>query len=73
MEHDEELLRTAVIDVALKGGEMLRHHFGTAARVRAKTSRYDLVTEADEQIEKELADYIRRRYPDHAVVGEEDI
>ncbi|MFS8640542.1 MAG: inositol monophosphatase [Symbiobacteriaceae bacterium] len=73
MEHDEELLRTAVIDVALQGGEMLRQHFGTATRVRAKTSRYDLVTEADERIEKELTDYIRRRYPDHAVVGEEDI
>ncbi|HEY8393854.1 MAG TPA: inositol monophosphatase family protein [Thermaerobacter sp.] len=73
MEHDEEVLRTAVIDVALKGGEMLRHHFGAAARVRTKTSRYDLVTEADEQIEKELTDYIRQRFPDHAVVGEEDI
>lgn len=73
MEHDEEVLRTAVIDVALKGGEMLRHHFGAATRVRAKTSRFDLVTEADEQIEKELANYIRQRFPDHAVVGEEDI
>ncbi|HEY8487910.1 MAG TPA: inositol monophosphatase family protein [Thermaerobacter sp.] len=70
---DAETLRNAVIDVALRGGEMLRHHFGAATGVRTKTSRYDLVTEADEAIEAELAAYIQRQFPGHAVVGEEDI
>ncbi|HEY8551951.1 MAG TPA: inositol monophosphatase family protein [Thermaerobacter sp.] len=73
MDLDAEALRDAVIDVALRGGEMLRHRFGSASRVRTKTSRYDLVTEADEAIEAELAAYVRRQFPDHAVVGEEDV
>ena len=73
LEWDEETLRNAVIDVALRGGEMLRHRFGAAARVRTKTSRYDLVTEADEEIEAELTAYIQRQFPGHAVVGEEEI
>ncbi|PZN06956.1 inositol monophosphatase [Thermaerobacter sp. FW80] len=73
MDLDVEALRDAVIDVALRGGEMLRQRFGSASRVRTKSSRYDLVTEADEAIEAELTAYVRRQFPDHAVVGEEDV
>lgn len=71
MDYTTDTLRAAVVDAALKGGEMLRHYFGAVSRVRTKASRYDLVTEADEQIEKELTAYIRQHFPDHRVVGEE--
>src|SRR5438067_8894122 len=40
-------------------------------RVREK-ARFDLVTDADLASQKAIADYLARRYPDHAFLGEED-
>lgn len=40
--------------------------------IEEKSSNIDLVTETDQQVEKLLIDGIRKKFPDHEFIGEED-
>lgn len=40
--------------------------------IEQKSSNIDLVTETDEQVEKLLIEGIRKKFPDHEFIGEED-
>lgn len=40
--------------------------------IEEKSSNIDLVTETDQQVEKLLIDGIKRKFPDHEFIGEED-
>ncbi len=66
----EELVDTAIA-AARGGGEILRRYFGSAdLDVRTK-SENDFVTRADGESERWIVDFLRARFPDHAVLGEE--
>ncbi|MCB1136312.1 MAG: inositol monophosphatase [Chlamydiia bacterium] len=59
------------IEAAGKGGEVLRKYWGKLRDVQTKSYKGDLVTEADKESEEVILSFLRSRYPDHAVIGEE--
>ena len=56
---------------AQEAGVLLRRYAGRPRAVRHKGSFIDLVTEVDRAAERLIAARIRRRFPDHAFLGEE--
>ena len=60
----------AAIQAAKEGGEILKAHFQTALQQRLKEDA-TIVTEADEEAEKEILKVIRSKYPAHNFLGEE--
>lgn len=56
--------------IARESGAILLKHFRNLSKIDKKGSR-DLVTIADRESEEYIAGEILRRYPDHAVLGEE--
>src|ERR1043165_4022808 len=71
-EVNDELLATAR-DLALRAGAIHLQHFRTfdPAQVKLK-SRRNPVTEADVAAERLIVAELARRYPDHAVLAEEE-
>lgn len=65
-----ELLQTAE-EAARLGGQVLRS-WANRFTVREK-SRANLVTEADEASQRAIVDLIQRRFPNHAILAEEDL
>tara|TARA_R110002049_G_scaffold4601_6_gene32930 strand:- start:148487 stop:149314 length:828 start_codon:yes stop_codon:yes gene_type:complete len=70
----ERLLDTAVA-AARAGGEVLMQYLREGVRMRNKSSEggksYDLVSDADIDSEKAIANLIRSRHPTHDLLGEE--
>ena len=66
---DPAYLSTA-IEAALAAGRIHREHFRQNLPIQKKGP-IDLVTEADVVAEREIRGLIARRFPDHAVLGEE--
>ena len=62
-----DLIRKA----ASEAGRLLMEKFETGLRVEFK-GKYDLVTEADRQSESLIVSMIRRQFPDHDILAEED-
>jgi len=58
-------------EVARAAGELLRGHWGRLEAVEKKGAR-DLVTVADRESEALIVSRVRDRYPDHAVLAEEE-
>lgn len=58
--------------LALKGGEILRSHFGklNGEQIELKGP-HDVVTKADKDVERLYAEEIRKAWPDHGIIGEE--
>ncbi|MFG0267143.1 MAG: inositol monophosphatase family protein [Rhodopirellula sp. JB055] len=71
-----EILETA-IKAAKAGGEVLRRYFENGVMMRDKSTdggkTYDLVSDADLESEREVATLIRKAYPNHELLGEEDL
>ena len=66
----------ALVNIAVRAARRAGDHDhappATAARATMTAkSRNDFVTEVDRLAEREIIDTIRRRYPDHAILGEE--
>ncbi|MCC9643456.1 inositol monophosphatase [Rhodopirellula sp. JC740] len=65
------------IKAAQSGGEILRRYFENGVTIRNKADgggkSYDLVSDADLESEKAVADTIRDAFPDHELLGEEDL
>lgn len=60
------------IDLARQAGELLRQgHQNGAGPITSKGSAVDLVTEFDLASEQLISDGLRRRFPGHAIFGEE--
>lgn len=57
---------------AREAGELLRTRFGRHLQIRSKGVRSNLVTDADTQSEELIRAAIARRFPDDAVLGEEE-
>lgn len=65
-------LRGVAIRVATAAGELLRDRFGgPQAGLSAKSSRTDLVSDADRDAEALIVDMLRRERPDDGLLGEE--
>ena len=56
---------------AASAGEVLRDYFGKRIGVRSKSGP-DMVSEADLRAEQAVAEEIRRVFPSHAILGEEE-
>ena len=66
-----ESFREIAIDAAKGAGALLHSHFGAALALHYKSSPTDLVTEMDHRAEALIVEAIRRRYPEHAILAEE--
>lgn len=60
-----------VAALARRAGDVIRRHFAAPIPTTAKTSRIDIVTAADTEVEALIVRELRQRFPDHHVVGEE--
>ena len=61
----------AVAAIARGAGEIILRHFAAPIPTTLKTSRIDIVTAADTETETYVVRELRRRFPDHHIVGEE--
>lgn len=67
----QQLLEFAV-KIAIASGSIARKYFRTPVKVDTKSKlRFDPVTTADREIEQFLRDKIRKQFPDHGIIGEE--
>ena len=60
-----------VNDWIMEAGNKIRHSFGESITVDTKSSRNDLVTNVDKEIEQFLISKIREQFPTHKIMGEE--
>lgn len=58
-------------EAAAEGGKVLRHYWGNLSQVRAKSTSWDLVTEADAEAERAVLAILTTAFPTHSVVAEE--
>ncbi|MFH1479141.1 MAG: inositol monophosphatase family protein [Candidatus Omnitrophota bacterium] len=61
------------IRTAKKAGEIHKKYFRKDIRVRRKTKSYDLVTIVDVESEKAIVSLIKKYFPDHNILAEENI
>lgn len=73
--HDTQSLLTTATTAARIGGDVLMRYFNDGVQIRSKADNggksYDLVSDADLESERAIADHLRRAYPDHELLGEE--
>ena len=60
-----------MIEGARQSGALLMQQFGRSSVFRIKESNASIVTESDLASERLLIDLLRRRFPDHGILGEE--
>jgi myo-inositol-1(or 4)-monophosphatase len=60
-----------VTAIALGAGQIILRHFAAPVPTSVKSSRIDIVTAADTEVEAYIVRELRRRFPDHHIVGEE--
>ncbi|WP_088186480.1 inositol monophosphatase family protein [Desulfosporosinus sp. FKA] len=58
-------------ELALMAGEIMGHGYESSKKISEKTSIMDIVTQYDIEIEKLLEKEIKKRYPEHLILGEE--
>lgn len=63
-------VETSILEAIEIGSKVLRKHHRKLDSIDRK-GRVDLVTEADREAERRVLDYLRKRHPDHTMVGEE--
>ena len=67
----------SAVKAARIGGDILMRYYRDGVRMRDKTDSggksYDLVSDADLESEKAIAEYLKSRYPGHELLGEEDL
>ena len=72
-----ESLLSAATTAARLGGEVLMRHLRDGVEIRSKdhadAKTYDLVSDADIESEKTIENFLRREFPDHALLGEENL
>lgn len=69
--HQAADLLPDIIALALRSGEIALRHFSAPIPTTSKTSRIDIVTAADTEIEAYVVAELTRRFPAHHIVGEE--
>jgi len=59
-------------EAAEVAGKILEDYFHNGVVMRTKSASVDLVSDADVNAERAIADVIRQYYPDHSILGEEE-
>ncbi|MCP4510164.1 MAG: inositol monophosphatase, partial [Fuerstiella sp.] len=59
-------------EAALAAGEVLSDYFQSGLSMRTKGASVELVSDADINGERAIAEVIRSRFPDHGILGEEE-
>lgn len=67
---DEESVNDILKDIAVKAGKILMDYFGQQHKIRAKTP-FELVCEADLASEQAIVAELRRFFPTHTILTEE--
>ena len=57
---------------AVAAGSVLSNYFGSGVAMRTKSASVDLVSDADVNAERAVAEVIRSAFPDHSILGEEE-
>ena len=74
---EHQTLLDAAIKAAKLGGEVLNRYLSVGVQMRDKSSdggkTYDLVSDADLDSEKAIGEYLGNLFPDHELLGEEDL
>ncbi len=74
---DHQALLEVATQAAKTGGEILMRYLHEGVEMSDKTASggksYDLVSDADLESEKAIGDLIRQAYPDHELLGEEEL
>ena len=60
-----------IITIAKEAGEIIRNGFGKDLEIEYKTGESNLVTNIDKASEKHIMEFIKGKYPDHSILGEE--
>jgi len=60
-----------VSEIAERAGEIILRHFAAPIPTTLKSSRIDIVTAADQEVEKFIVRELLTLFPDHHIVGEE--
>lgn len=60
-----------ILEIAGIAGEIIREGFGKNFQIQYKTNEKNLVTEIDKKSEKEIMDFISKKYPTHNILTEE--
>jgi myo-inositol-1(or 4)-monophosphatase len=68
---DPAALLPKISTLALGAGDIALRHFAAPIPTTSKTSRIDIVTAADTEVEAYLVAELSRLFPDHHIVGEE--
>ena len=70
-------LLDCAVTAARLGGDVLMRYLVDGVEIRDKSAdggkTYDLVSDADIESEKRIAEYLRAQYPDHELLGEEGL
>jgi len=61
-----------IVQISKEAGELIRNAFGKDHSIEFKTNELNLVTETDKASEKLITDFIRKKYPSHGVLAEEE-
>ncbi|QDT12789.1 inositol monophosphatase family protein [Planctomycetes bacterium K23_9] len=74
---DTDVLLETAITAAKLGGEILMRYLRDGVQMRNKSDNggksYDLVSDADLESEQAVAGHIRSQFPDHELLGEEEL
>ena len=61
------------IDIAKKAGKLQMNYFGNISSLKKKTTNIDLLTNADIESENLIVNLIRKEYPKHSILTEENL
>ena len=64
-------MKETLVQCVREAGALLRQHFGRVRHISVKENQSSIVTEADVAAETLIAEIIRRRFPEHNLLGEE--
>ena len=77
MNHDFDTILNTAIQAAQRGADVLMRYWNNGVEMRNKEAvggkSYDLVSDADIESEQAVAQTLRSAYPDHELLGEEDL
>jgi myo-inositol-1(or 4)-monophosphatase len=77
MPHTQHDYLDSATQAAKIGADILKRYFDDGVAMRNKSAEggksYDLVSDADEESEKAIANFLRDQYPSHELLGEESL
>jgi myo-inositol-1(or 4)-monophosphatase len=66
-----KIMLNDILEISKIAGEIIRDGFGKQFQIDYKTNEKNLVTEIDKKSEKEILNFIKKKYPSHAILTEE--